>query len=96
MNTLRTFGSRGTVLVLGAPVANAAEAERLAQELAAEYEGSPVVEAVIGMPLEAAVAGRLGFDGIAIVAVRPDRFVGLCQDGSDPRALRDYVAALRA
>jgi len=83
-----------TVLVLGGPSADPAGIDRLGAELAADFDGSPVVEAVVGRRLDAAVAEQLAIDGVTVLAVRPDRFVGLRHDGGDPRAVRDYVAKL--
>ena len=84
-----------TILVLGGPGADPDEVHALAESLRGEYAGSPVVDAVIALAsLEPAVAARLGIDAITVLAVRPDRFVGLRHDGADPEALRDYVAGL--
>jgi 2-polyprenyl-6-methoxyphenol hydroxylase-like FAD-dependent oxidoreductase len=82
-----------TVLVLAAP-ARAAEAESLAADLGAELEGSPVVEAVEGIELEPPAAERLGVTAVTLLALRPDRFVGLRADTDHSRALHDYVERL--
>jgi hypothetical protein len=34
--------------------------------------------------------------GVTLLAVRPDRYVGLRHDGGDPAAVQQYLAALTA
>ena len=84
-----------TLLVLGGPDAEPAEMLALAESLEREYSGSPVVDAAVAVErLEPAVAAKLGINGITVLAVRPDRYVGLRHDGADPDAVRGYVAGL--
>jgi hypothetical protein len=44
--------------------------------------------------MDQAVADQLGIEGVTILAVRPDRFVGLRHDGADPQAVEVYLEAL--
>jgi hypothetical protein len=65
-----------------------------------------VVGAVLGLGTDAgdtrlgridpSVVDRLGIDGVTILAVRPDRYLGFRHDGGDPRAVEDYLEALGA
>jgi 2-polyprenyl-6-methoxyphenol hydroxylase-like FAD-dependent oxidoreductase len=62
-----------------------------------------VIDAVIGLStrprdprigrIDKSVADQLGIDGVTILAVRPDRFVGFRHHGMDTRAVEDYLAA---
>jgi 2-polyprenyl-6-methoxyphenol hydroxylase-like FAD-dependent oxidoreductase len=83
-----------TLLVLGGPGADRDAIERVAVDLAAEHGGAPFVGAIRGAVLEEAIAGPLGIDGITILAVRPDRFVGLRTDGEDTAPLGEYLRVL--
>ena len=67
---------------------------------------SPVIGAVIGLcaepadqrigRMDAAVADELGVDGMTILAVRPDRFVGFRHDGGDLAQLAVTLTRSRA
>jgi 2-polyprenyl-6-methoxyphenol hydroxylase-like FAD-dependent oxidoreductase len=85
-----------TVLVLGGPKADAQRVQELSAELESDLADSPVIEAVVGLPLSSAVAEQLGVDGVTVLAVRPDRYVGLRDDNEDAGAVRSYVEALTA
>jgi 2-polyprenyl-6-methoxyphenol hydroxylase-like FAD-dependent oxidoreductase len=75
----------------------------LVTTLEVAHRGSPVIDAVIGLctrpmgprigRIDESVADRLGIDGVTILAVRPDRFVGFRHDGMDTRAVEAYLAA---
>ena len=95
-----------TLLVLGGPRAAADEVAELVGSLESIHAGSPIVDGVVGLATSAdgaaigrideSVAEQLGIDGATIIAVRPDRYIGFRHDGSDPRALDAYIAALTA
>jgi hypothetical protein len=42
------------------------------------------------------VAEQVGVDGVTVLAIRPDRYVGLRAHSADARAVRAYVEALTA
>ena len=46
--------------------------------------------------LDESVAAELGVAGVTVVAVRPDRYIGLRDDRGDPRAVQAYLDALAA
>ncbi len=91
-----------TVFVLGGDAADGDDVLRLTAEVEAISLDAPV-DAVIGLctrpegrpvgRIDSSVADQLGVDGVVVLAVRPDRFVGLRHDGTDPRAVADYLAA---
>jgi 2-polyprenyl-6-methoxyphenol hydroxylase-like FAD-dependent oxidoreductase len=95
-----------TLLVIGGPGAAHGEAREVAERLESEYAGSPLVGAVFGLcmkgdgqevgRLDGAVADQLGIEGLTVLAVRPDRYVGLRHNRGDPEAVRDYLEALTA
>ena len=93
-----------TVLIIGG---NAAAPERVAALVAANDEiarDSPVIDAVYGFwtapgrdgigEIDAAVAARFGLDGVSVLAVRPDRYIGFRDDGTDADAVAHYVDKL--
>ncbi len=90
-----------TVFVLGGDGADSEDILKLTDELRALSLDRPV-DAVIGLctrpeglpvgRMDRSVADQLGVDGVTILAVRPDRFVGLRHDGSDPGVVADYLA----
>lgn len=93
-----------TLLVLGGADADTGRVGELVEELERERPGP--VDAVVGLAVGAgpgegvgslgeATAARLGIEAITILAVRPDRFVGL-RTGDDPGAVRAYFAKLAA
>jgi hypothetical protein len=92
-----------TLLVLGGKAAAAEDILELATTLEVAHRGSPVIDAVIGLStrprdprigrIDESVADQLGIDGVTILAVRPDRFVGFRHDGIDTRGVDDYLAA---
>ena len=42
------------------------------------------------------IAEQLGVRGLTVLAVRPDRYVGLRHDGADPGAVGRYLEAVSA
>ena len=95
-----------TLLVLGSGGADPGAAVNVAGALEAAHGSSPLVDAVAGLSaaphdlalgtLDDAVAGQLGIDGLVILAVRPDRYIGLRHDREDPGAVGTYLDALTA
>jgi hypothetical protein len=67
---------------------------------------SPVVDAVVGLcgqpedprigRIDATAADRLGVSGVTVLAVRPDRYVGLRHDGTDVVPLLSYLELFTA
>ena len=74
-----------TLLVLGGPQADPARVNALVAEL----------DAVAGT-MDEAVAAQLGVVDVTILAVRPDRYVGLRDDRGDPRVVAEYLDGLVA
>jgi hypothetical protein len=82
-----------TVLVVGGRDADAGVVDALAGELAGAH--TPIVEAVAGLS-DPSLAQQLGVRDVAILAVRPDGYVGMRHDGPDADAVARYVAAVAA
>jgi hypothetical protein len=90
--------------VLGCPKTEADEVLRLFEVLEEAHASSPLVDAVVGLCpqgdtapigwLDADDAKRIGLDGVSVLAVRPDRYVGLRDDSADPAAVASYLEAL--
>ena len=95
-----------TLLVVGGPDTPPGEVARLVEALEEAHAGSGVVDAVVGLSPRAAnvnlrridddAVDRLGVHEIAILAVRPDRYLGFRYDGADAVALQPYLEALAA
>ncbi len=94
-----------TLLVLGGQEADPARVGELVAEL--EARPHPAVDAVVGLSasqgggervgtIDEGLAARLGVAGITVLAVRPDRYIGLRDDSGDARAVADYLEALVA
>ena len=91
-----------TLLVLGGPDAEPDHMQRLLAELAPFTGGA--VEAVVALSthpggpnvgrMDESVAAQLGVAGLTVLAVRPDRYVGLRDDRGDPNVVRAYLDAL--
>jgi 2-polyprenyl-6-methoxyphenol hydroxylase-like FAD-dependent oxidoreductase len=89
-----------TVLVLGGKAVAHEEVLLLTNGLQALSRDSPVIDAVLGFcvgparsgigGIEDFVADQLGIEGMTILAVRPDRFIGFRHDGMDSEALAPY------
>ena len=71
--------------------------------------GAPFVDAAYGLvvgvgdgrvgTMSAETAAQLGVDGLTVLAIRPDRYIGMRRDGTDTDGigyLADYLAALTA
>ena len=84
----------------------AAEVAELAASLDADHADSPLVSAIAGLTtrggdprigrMAVSVAEQLGVRGVTVLAVRPDRYVGLRHDGADPGAVGRYLEAVSA
>jgi len=74
-----------TLLVLGGPQADPARVDALVTELDA-----------VGGTMDATLAAQLGVVDVTILAVRPDRYVGLRDDRGDPRVVARYLDGLVA
>jgi 2-polyprenyl-6-methoxyphenol hydroxylase-like FAD-dependent oxidoreductase len=95
-----------TLFALGGPAASPADVAGLVSALEEAARGSAVFDAVVGLctnpgtepvgRLDEAVASQLGVKGITVLAIRPDRYVGLRDDAADPAAVDRYLAALAA
>jgi 2-polyprenyl-6-methoxyphenol hydroxylase-like FAD-dependent oxidoreductase len=83
-----------TLLVLGGPQAEAGHVSDLVEQL--QRRAGAVVEAVIGLSLEASLAAQLGVVGVTVLAVRPDRYIGFRDDAADPLAVEAYLETLVA
>ena len=91
-----------TLIVLGGPRADPARVGALLTELQGLAGGA--LEAVVGLATAAGdprlgrmdepVAAALGVDGVTVLAVRPDRYIGLRDDRGDASAVRAYLSAL--
>jgi 2-polyprenyl-6-methoxyphenol hydroxylase-like FAD-dependent oxidoreductase len=91
-----------TLLVLAGPEADLARAGALLADL--EGLAGGVVEAVVGLStgggdprlgrMDASTAADLGVAGLTVLAVRPDRYIGLRDDDGDAEAVRAYLGSL--
>ena len=103
-----TRGPGHTLLVLGGREADPEQVSGLAAELETADSGSPLLDAVVPLAvrstpgtgpvgrLDAAAADELGIVGVTVLAIRPDRYVGLRHDGGSPEAIKAYLTALTA
>lgn len=66
------------------------------QEARLEAAGDGFFAATVRVGLEADVADRLGVAAPTVLAVRPDQYLGLRDDGADPARVRNYVDRVRA
>jgi hypothetical protein len=93
-----------TVIVVGGPAADPGAVADLVELLEDAHDESPAVEAVFGFSTRPgeSVVGRideesaegLGIDAVTVLAIRPDRYVGLRHDGTDPEAVARYLESL--
>ncbi len=91
-----------TLIVLGGPQADPGRVGELVAEL--ERHVGPVVDAVVGLStrpggapvgrIDESVAAQLGVVDLTVLAVRPDRYIGLRDDSGDPRAVENYLSGL--
>ena len=95
-----------TAFVIGGPAASAERVAGLLAELGATIEAGTPFDAAFGFTVEgagaglgridAATAAQFGIDGITLLAVRPDRYIGLRRDEPGAAALSAYLEALAA
>jgi 2-polyprenyl-6-methoxyphenol hydroxylase-like FAD-dependent oxidoreductase len=95
-----------TLFVIGGPGTDAEQVNRLLAKLAVAAGAESTVEAAFGFTvdeggaglgrIDPATAAQLEVDGVTVLAVRPDRYIGLRRDGPDPAALTAYLEALAA
>jgi 2-polyprenyl-6-methoxyphenol hydroxylase-like FAD-dependent oxidoreductase len=93
-----------TVMVLGGPAADPASVAELVARLEAAHADSRVVDTILGFNtrsganevgrIDEEVGELLGVDRVTVLVIRPDRYVGLRQDGADPGAVARYLDAL--
>ncbi|MDW5595419.1 FAD-dependent monooxygenase [Conexibacter stalactiti] len=87
-----------TLIVLGGPDADPGRVGELVTRLAARPR--PAVDAVVGFSVRAgggagtldhAVAAQLGVTGVTVLAVRPDRYIGLRDDDGDAATVEAWL-----
>jgi 2-polyprenyl-6-methoxyphenol hydroxylase-like FAD-dependent oxidoreductase len=93
-----------TLIVLGGPRADPSQIGRLVAELGGHT--SAAVDAVVGLctspggpqvgRIDESTAAQLGVLGVTVLAVRPDRYIGLRDDSGDPGPVVAYLEALVA
>ena len=97
-----THRPRHTLIVLGGPKADSGRVGELVAELR-QHVGS-AVDSVVGLStrpdaapvgrMDESVAAQLGVVDVTVLAVRPDRYVGLRDDSGDPSVVEEYLSAL--
>ena len=100
----QTHRANHTLLVLGGPEADAEEVLEAMRALDASLAGSAMVDAVLGFSVQPgttdlgqidhAVAEQLGIGRLTVLAIRPDRYVGLRRDAIDPGIVERYLQGL--
>lgn len=60
------------------------------EEVAAFFDDSAVLD------VDAELAAELGVERLAVLAIRPDQYLGLRHDAADPARVRDYVEQVRS
>jgi 2-polyprenyl-6-methoxyphenol hydroxylase-like FAD-dependent oxidoreductase len=93
-----------TVLVIGGPATHPRAVTDLVEELEATHRDSTALEAVLGFStrrdesavgwIDEDVARLLGIGDITLLAIRPDRYVGLRDDDAEPEAVARYLQLL--
>jgi 2-polyprenyl-6-methoxyphenol hydroxylase-like FAD-dependent oxidoreductase len=93
-----------TVFVIGGPAAHPGAVGDLVGELEATHRGSTALEAVLGFStrhnesavgwIDEEVAELLGINGLTVLAIRPDRYVGLRDDAAAPEPVAHYLESL--
>ena len=99
-----THRANHTLLVLGGPEADAGQVLEAKRVLEGPIARSAMVDAVLGFSVQPAtpdlgqmddvVAGELGMERLTVLAIRPDRYVGLRRDASDPAIVERYLKGL--
>jgi hypothetical protein len=51
---------------------------------------------VVGLSVDDSLAAQLGVAGLTVVAVRPDRYIGMRDDNGAAGAVTNYLSALTA
>lgn len=90
-----------TVFVLGGSSASTEDVLTLVTAIEVLAQDSLVIEVVLGFcagatgpgvgRIDGTVARQLGVEGLTVLAVRPDRYIGFRHDGKDPGALVQYL-----
>jgi 2-polyprenyl-6-methoxyphenol hydroxylase-like FAD-dependent oxidoreductase len=93
-----------TVFVIGGPATHPQAVVDLVEELEAMHRGSTALDAVLGFStrpderavgwIDEKVAELLGIDGVTVLAIRPDRYIGLRDDNAEPDAVARYLESL--
>jgi 2-polyprenyl-6-methoxyphenol hydroxylase-like FAD-dependent oxidoreductase len=83
-----------TLLVIGGPQAEPSRVGELVAELEGDVDSS--VEAVVGVSIDESLAAQLGVTELTVLAVRPDRYIGLRDDSGAAGPVRDYLNGLVA
>jgi hypothetical protein len=93
-----------TVFVLGGPAADPAAVAEFVARLKAAHADSPFVDAIFGFSVRARTDGVgrideeaaefLGVEGVTVLVIRPDRYVGFRHDGADPEPVARYFDVL--
>ena len=99
-----THRTNHTLLVLGGADADAEEVLEFKRVLDTSLAGSAMVDAVLGFSvqpatadlgqIDRAVAEQLGIERLTVLAIRPDRYVGLRRDAGDPVIVERYLEGL--
>ncbi|HXP08252.1 MAG TPA: hypothetical protein VN828_07130, partial [Acidobacteriaceae bacterium] len=95
----------GTLLLIGGPTANPTALAALHAALQQHVKGSSLFEAAVALTagangsgsighLEPVAASHLGMEGITLLAIRPDGYIGLRSDRDHLAALERYAARL--
>ena len=98
-----------TLLVVGGERTSSGDVLELVTALRLAHRDSPLVDSVValsadtGAPssdaiwaIDASAAAAMGVEGLVVLAVRPDRYVGFRHDGGDPDAVAGYLDRLVA
>jgi hypothetical protein len=91
-------------MVLGGPAADPGAVAKLVERLDAAHRNSPVVEAFLGFStrpgesevgrIDQAAAELLEINDLTILAIRPDRYVGMRHDGAETEPVARYLESL--
>jgi hypothetical protein len=84
-----------TVIVLAGSGADADDLSELREGAGRLVEGSPRLDALVAFTLRATAADELGVDGLTLLVIRPDGYVGLRADHDHLAALARYDAVVR-
>jgi 2-polyprenyl-6-methoxyphenol hydroxylase-like FAD-dependent oxidoreductase len=87
------LGAEHTILILAR---EGTRTDDRVQRARLEAAGDGLFEATLRLGLDPELADRLGVERPTVLAVRPDHYIGLRDDGSDPSRLRDYAERIRS